>query len=349
MMRPIKDSMAIVAGLEYLPLLMLASFILLIVLSALLTLVDGKIGFYLLSVILLILFPLTNTFSVEIAASISYIILSSLCLLILTQFWRSLSEASAFNSNKAFGTVIAFGTLGAITGSGIIITLSYLNLDSWIVTILGMILVMAIASFSITLSYGKSIKFPVLQSSSKKLDKTKYGSFILLYSLVATYLYYQQLEIVDTYNSIIDSQVVFALRDIFICILTFSAHRLIASKDVKIERYVPAVPILTASLFLIIFLSPSLFPVLFVVIIFRTGNFAITKPSRELYYSIRPGMNKYKGFLDAAVYRSGDLLGALFFAGLNSVGAGVAFKSLAIMPLVFMWYYASKKVSVILK
>ncbi|QSE97329.1 hypothetical protein [Fulvivirga lutea] len=348
MVRPVKDDSALMAGLEILPLLMLLSFVLLIVFSALLFHVNGKSGFYLLSVLFVFIFPISHYLNGPLEASLIYVLISSISLVILTQFWRALSECEG-KSESHVAFIIAYGSVGAILGSILVVTLVASGFKDYLPLILNGLIVMAAASFSIAMSYaGDKVRMKT-PDSYRRFDKTRYGSFLLLYSLVATYLYYQQLDIISRYENFIEPQIVFGFRDLLISLLTLAVHHLLVKQNIKIEKHVTAIPVITASLFLLIFLSPSLIPILFAVVVFRTGNFTITKPSRELYYSIKPGMNKYKGFLDAAIYRSGDMLGALLFAGLNSLGIGLAFKSLAIIPLVAVWYYTSKKVSVILK
>ncbi|MEQ8926715.1 MAG: hypothetical protein RLO81_12920 [Fulvivirga sp.] len=348
MVRPVKDDSALTAGLEILPMLMFFSFGLLLLFSFLLYLMEGWVGFYLLAGLFLLVFPVSNLLEDQLAAAFIYVLVSSLSLVLLTQFWRALSEGVQTNKGH-FAFIIAHGSLGAIVGSLLVIVMVASNSSEYVPMVLNSLVVMGMAAFSIAMSYTKNCVSKETLNKSNKLDKTRYGSFLLLYSLVATYLYYQQLDVIARYESAIEPQIIFALRDLLISLLTLLVHHILTTKSIKVERYVSTIPVLTAVLFLVMFLSPSLIPILMAVIVFRTGNFTITKPSRELYYSIKPGMNKYKGFLDAVIYRSGDLIGALFFAGLNSLGAGIAYKSLAIMPLVAVWYYTSKKVSVILK
>ena len=57
----------------------------------------------------------------------------------------------------------------------------------------------------------------------------------------------------------------------------------------------------------------------------RAGNFAIARPTREVLFTVLPREDRYKAksFIDTAVYRLGDQIGAWSFALLTALGLGL--------------------------
>ena len=97
------------------------------------------------------------------------------------------------------------------------------------------------------------------------------------------------------------------------------------------------VPVFVAACLLILALAPILTVVLALQVARRAGNFAITRPAREMLFTAvdREARFKAKPVIDIAVYRGGDAVSSLAFAGLTdglglglgamaAVGAGIA-------------------------
>ena len=62
----------------------------------------------------------------------------------------------------------------------------------------------------------------------------------------------------------------------------------------------------------------------------RAGNFAITRPTREVLFTVLPREDRYKAksFIDTVVYRLGDQVGAWSFALVSVWGLGLTQVSL---------------------
>ncbi len=349
-MRPIKDNMAIIAGLDSLPHLITFSFITIFVGSLLLMFTKGHWGFLWSAVGVPLILVFGNFLDEPLAASITYILFSAASLLILSQYWRSVSESINQSSAKSlYSQIITFGVLGSISGSILVILVTETGSSQLLYPLTCIFLMSSVVAVGI----GRSFNFSVRNERNLKLNKSegsnfKFVGFILLYSLVATFLYYQQLEIVQAYQGKWTPQTIFATRDLVISLLTLALGQYFLKNGIRAEKHIGLMPILSVWLFIVVLLVPTLFSMLFVVVIFRAGNFSVTKPGRETYYRLRPGMNKYKGLVDATIYRSGDIIGAWFFLSLKFIGANHVIKSLAILPIVILWYYFSKKVSLVL-
>ena len=92
------------------------------------------------------------------------------------------------------------------------------------------------------------------------------------------------------------------------------------------------------------FLLLGLFPTLVVLVIFgtirRAGEYAITKPAREMLYTVLTRKEKYKAknFIDTVVYRAGDAFSGWFFEGLRILGFGLVGIAFFAIPLASLWF-----------
>jgi len=71
----------------------------------------------------------------------------------------------------------------------------------------------------------------------------------------------------------------------------------------------------------------------------RSSNYALARPCREMLYSVIPRELKYKAknFIDTAVYRIGDQLGAWTSAAVMALGPGLGLLSAVAAPLAAVW------------
>jgi AAA family ATP:ADP antiporter len=71
----------------------------------------------------------------------------------------------------------------------------------------------------------------------------------------------------------------------------------------------------------------------------RAGEYAITRPARELLYTVVDRETKYKAknALDTVVYRGGDALAGWLFTGLKALGAGLTLIAVIAVPLALVW------------
>ncbi len=74
----------------------------------------------------------------------------------------------------------------------------------------------------------------------------------------------------------------------------------------------------------------------------RASNFAVSKPGREMLFTVVSPEQKYKSknFIDTAVYRGGDAMAGWGFAGLRGLGLDMAGIAAASIPLALIWISA---------
>ena len=95
------------------------------------------------------------------------------------------------------------------------------------------------------------------------------------------------------------------------------------------------------------FFMLSLFPVLIVILILqvfrRSGNYALTRPGREMLWTVVNRDEKYKAknVIDTSVYRGADLVNIWIENGLRSAGFGLGQIALVGSFVAFLWSIVS--------
>jgi AAA family ATP:ADP antiporter len=166
---------------------------------------------------------------------------------------------------------------------------------------------------------------------------------MLLFTTLATFLYFQQAQIVrDSFSDPAQRTAVFAAMDLAVNVLTLLFQLLLTGRLVQwlgLGWTLALVPLLLAAGFLTLGLSPVLAVLVVVQVLRRAGNYAIMRPAREMLYVVLGREEKYKAknFIDTVVYRGGDALSAWAYAGLTALGLGMAAIAFLAVPLSLFW------------
>jgi len=99
------------------------------------------------------------------------------------------------------------------------------------------------------------------------------------------------------------------------------------------------IPALMALGFIALGLYPTLAVLVVVQVAYRAGRYGLTKPAREILWTVLGREAKYKSkpFLDAAVYRGGDLLSGWIYTGLAAAGLSIGAIALTTAPIAGLW------------
>jgi AAA family ATP:ADP antiporter len=175
--------------------------------------------------------------------------------------------------------------------------------------------------------------------------------FILCYTITSTFLYFTKIEIGTRQTADADGRVAFfANIDFYTGVLTvlaqiFLTSRLIARFGVGVTLGV--LPLITLAGFALLgygFVRPETLNIVAVLVAFeavrRAGNFAISRPAREVLYTVVPRPDKYKSknVIDTFVYRGGDQVGAWTYDGFLALGLSSAVICFSIVPLAAGWF-----------
>jgi AAA family ATP:ADP antiporter len=98
-------------------------------------------------------------------------------------------------------------------------------------------------------------------------------------------------------------------------------------------------PALSIFGFGMIAMLPTLAAIVCFQVLRRAGNFALTRPAREVLFTVvsREDRYKAKSFIDTAVYRTGDQVGAWSYALIGTVGWGVTQAAAVAIVLSALW------------
>ena len=99
------------------------------------------------------------------------------------------------------------------------------------------------------------------------------------------------------------------------------------------------IPLLLGAGFLVLGMAPVLAVLVTLQVVRRAGNYAIMKPGREMLFVVLDRQEKYKAknIIDTVIYRSGDLVSAWAYTGLQALGLGLAAIALFAVPLTGLW------------
>ena len=167
--------------------------------------------------------------------------------------------------------------------------------------------------------------------------------FMLLYSITSTVLYFQQAGIVSHSIPARGAQIAFFAKvDLMVDVLTLVSQVFLTGR-VLLACGVAVTLALLPALSIIGFGALALFPTIGAVVAFqvlrRAGNFAITRPTREVLFTVvsREDRFKAKSFIDTFVYRLGDQVGAWSSALLTVLGGGTSVAAIVAIPLSCLW------------
>jgi len=172
---------------------------------------------------------------------------------------------------------------------------------------------------------------------------------MLLFTTLATFLYFQQAHIIrDHFADSADRTTVFAIMDFSVNALTIIVQLFLTGRIVKhlgLGWTLALIPLLLGIGFLILGLTPVLGTIIMLQIIRRAGNYAVMKPAREMLYVVLSKEEKYKAknFIDTAIYRGGDVVSAWAFAGLQGLGFTLSAIAFIAVPLSAIWALISFK------
>jgi AAA family ATP:ADP antiporter len=168
-------------------------------------------------------------------------------------------------------------------------------------------------------------------------------AFMLLHAITSTFVYFQQADITGHhFHDRAARTAFFAQLDLAVNTLTIVVQLLVTGRLLKwfgVGVTLAFLPVLS----LIGFLGMGFMPVLTLLAVFqvlrRAGNFAVTRPTREVLFTVLRREDKYKAksFIDTFVYRTGDQIGAWSYTLLTWLGLGLTGVSFVAAPLAAIW------------
>jgi AAA family ATP:ADP antiporter len=288
-----------------------------------------------------------------------YVWSSVFALFVVTIFWGFMADCFNNSQGKRLFAFIAVGSsIGGMMGSSVTAALA-----TWVPTFSLLLIAcvpLELASWCAGLLHrrfatgnvrtaGESLK--AIQGSAWSGMKVVFGSpyllaiaaFILLMTFVSTILYFQQAHLVAEAITDRGERTAFLARiDLAVNILTVALQVYVTARIVKwlgVGLALALLPIAMTFGFVALGLYPTLAVLVVVQVIYRAGRYGVTKPAREMLWTVVTRQEKYKSkpFLDAAIYRGGDLVSGWIYAGLAALGLSVGAIALVAAPAAGLW------------
>lgn len=288
-----------------------------------------------------------------------YVWTSVFALFVVTVFWGLLADCFDNSQAKRMFSFIAVGSsIGGIVGSSVTAVLAD-NLPTFSLLLIACV-PLEVASWCARVLHrnfgtgevrveGESAR----AISGGALDGMKavfsspyligIASFIALMTFVSTVLYFQQASLVaEAFTDRGVRTAFFAKVDLAVNVLTIILQVYLTARIIKwigVGVTLALVPVAVAIGFVALGLYPTLAVLVVIQVFYRAGRYGFTKPAREILWTVLDRKAKYKSkpFLDAAVYRGGDLASGWIYTGLAALGLSLGAIALVAAPIAGIW------------
>jgi AAA family ATP:ADP antiporter len=290
---------------------------------------------------------------------IFFIWISIYNLFVVSVFWALIVDI--FNSEQGkrlFGFIAAGATIGAITGSSITASLArhvpipLLLVGSVILLEVAVFAVKRLSKLSASLSerpsgdriVGGSV-FAGITHPFKSLYLGNLSIFMLLFTIVATFLYFEQAAIVkENFKDRGAQTAFFASVDLAVNAITLLVQLFLTGRIIRwlgVGLTLAVMPLICMLGFGTLAFFPTIAAIVGFQVLRRSGEYAIVKPTREVLYTVVPREDRYKAknFIDTVVYRGGDQVGAWTYAGFAALGLGTSAIALVAVVLSAGWLF----------
>ena len=374
-LRPLRDETGIAGGVQKLPWLFTGTFLAMLAAVPAFSALAARVPrhrfiplsyrFFTANILLFWVLFATGMFHVG-AARAFFIWTSVYNLFVVSVFWSFMADIFRHEQGaRLFGFIAAGGSAGALAGP---------LLTTWLVKPLGTTHLLLVSAVLLEISVqcvGALHRWALSAHAARPRergaeDQPLGGDFlsgirvvfrsrfllgicayVLLLTATATFLYFEQAQIVLRSSG--DPRVrtaLFARIDFFVNVLTlviqgFVTGRLIRRAGVRFG--LGLLPVLTVLGFVALALVPTLAVLTIVQAVRRAAHHSIERPSREILFTDvdREQRYKSKNFIDTVVYRGGDALTAWMSSGLQALGLGMIPLSAAAVALSGVWLWNS--------
>ena len=164
--------------------------------------------------------------------------------------------------------------------------------------------------------------------------------FLVLYTFIGSFIYFEQKNLLADYSREERTQILGGI-DWLVNTLTFGIAFFATSRIVRkfgMPTTLALLPVFVLVALLILAFAPVLTVLLALQVARRSGNYAITRPAREMLFTEVSQEDRFKAkpVIDIVLYRGGDAVSSLAFAGLTQ-GLGLAAVSLVGAGIAAVW------------
>lgn len=374
MLRPVREAMAIVSGIQNIPWLFTGTFTLMMMTTPLFGWIVSRyprrtflpwVYYFFIANILIFFVVFTyaqnNGLSLLWISRAFFVWLSVFNLFVVSVFWSFMADLyTKAQSRRLFGVISSGGSLGAIVGplvtSVLVIPIGFQSLlpISALLLLLGVYCVYRLRHWVRHLDRTDATENSVdsekpiggaAWAGAKFVVNQRYFSAIAMALLCANFLggamYMYMAQMVSITFEGTDRQTqVFAFMDTAISTLSFVGQLLIVRHAVRklgIGWTLSLMPILSIIGFAILAVNPTFAIIAGFQVIRRSLGFGFSKPTSDMLYSVVSPEAKYKAknFIETTIYRAWDVVSSFGVRALGGLGlSGVA---LLCVPVAFIW------------
>ncbi len=289
-----------------------------------------------------------------------YVWVSFFALFHISVFWSFMSDLyNSAQSKRLFGLFGAGASIGAVTGPllpvllGKSIGVYNLLLIAALILLLIVPIIFLLERFrqtraSETKETGKSVKVIGGEFFDGFIDLfcnrflLAIAVFLLLYTMMSSFVYFELKNVMVDYDRATRSQY-WGLMDLVVntlSILTavFVTNRLATRFGLAVT--LALVPLLMVCGWLAVAIAPGLLLLVGLQIIRRAGNYAITRPGREMLFTRVAAATRFKTkpVIDIVVYRGGDVLAGWTYTALaQGIGLGLGAIAMVAALMALAW------------
>jgi AAA family ATP:ADP antiporter len=274
-----------------------------------------------------------------------YVWLSVFSLFHVSVFWSFMSGLfSKEQAPRLFAVIASGASVGAIVGPSIPgffaegIGVMNLMLISAVMLLIPVPIIGQLNRLKVTELGNADLKADL--SQAKRLGKNPFsgfmlfvrnpyllgiGVFILMYVTMSTFVYMEMREMLAVYErserALILGRIDLVVNALAIVTALFATSRL--TTRFGMATTLSLIPILMVGGWLVVAMVPLLGILIGLQVARRAGNYAVTKPGREMLFTLVDDETRYKAkpVIDIVVYRGGDMVTAWFHTALRETFA----------------------------
>jgi AAA family ATP:ADP antiporter len=370
-LKPLRDAMAIVGGVKKVPWLITAGFVVMLVAVPLFSAMVSRwprrrvipfvYRFFLFNLLAFFVLMKWDEGNAWVARAF-FVWVGVYNLFVVSVFWSFMADLFVSEQGRRlFGFIAAGGTAGMIAGpfltAQLVGTLGPVNL-----MLLSVVLLEASAQCVRLLARRATVIQPRAAAAEAPVGGGVFaglrllatspfllmlGLQTILYTLTSTFLYFQQLRLVEaTANGMAELTAISARIELWVQILTLVLQMGVTGRlmpRLGLAATLAVVPVFTS----LGFLGLAALPTLGVLIGFKalrgSSHHAFERPGREVLFTSldREAKYKSKNFIDTVVYRASDTASSWLNTGLEGLGLGMVGLSLTAVPVAGVWLTVS--------
>ncbi|HEY6972931.1 MAG TPA: MFS transporter [Nitrospiraceae bacterium] len=367
-LRPVRDEMAIEGGVQHLPWMFTGTFVTLLVVTPLFGYLSACVPRHrlLLTVYLFFAANLIGFFVVmmshitpEWTARVFFVWLSVFNLFVVSVFWSFMADLfTPEQGARLFAVIAAGGSTGAMTGPLLTAGLTFVVPVATLMLISAVFLVGCCICIHQLDRWARHHLIAPVGQQGEPIGGSIWGGirlaltspylmgicvYLFCLTTTATFLYLEQARLIGMQIPSPESRTrLFAIVDLAVNVIAFITQAFVTG------RMISALGLGSALVFLPIasvigFSTVGLMPVLVVFILFtvvrRVGEYAISKPAREVLFTVVSREEKYKAknFIDTAISRGGDAATGWIVNGVKAFGATTTQLAWVLVPISLLW------------